>query len=146
MQWWLEKYRRHKSGAFFLTDHLTKCRQCWKTWKDLRMNIKNTGLVGICGQTLELIDASGTSFQLYHIRGALGALVVPGCRARWPPCPTGRRPGRESLQGGWGLVGAAPAPGWIGPYLEPYSQLVCITQKTFLTITLSVFVTKMSVE
>ena len=41
------------------------------------MNIKNTGLVGICGQTLELIDASGTSFQLYHIRGALGALVVP---------------------------------------------------------------------
>ena len=54
-----------------------QCRQCWKTWQDLRMNMKNTGLMGICGQTLELIDAFGISFQLYHVRGALGALVVP---------------------------------------------------------------------
>ena len=39
--------------------------------------MKYTGLVGTCGQTLELIDASRTSFQLYHVRDALGALVVP---------------------------------------------------------------------
>ena len=41
------------------------------------MNRKTTILVGICGQKLELIDASGSSSQLYHVGGALGALDVP---------------------------------------------------------------------
>ena len=45
----------------------------------MRTNRKTIILVGICGQTLELIDPSGSFSQLYHVGGALGlgALDVP---------------------------------------------------------------------
>ena len=43
----------------------------------MRINRKTIILVDICGQTQELIDPSGSSCQLYHVGGALGALDVP---------------------------------------------------------------------
>ena len=45
---------------------------CLLTIKDLRMNMKNSVLVGICGQSLEVTDASGSSSQQYHALGAIG--------------------------------------------------------------------------
>ena len=70
--------------------------------------------------------------------GALGALSVPA-----------RRGGRPALLGAGQLAreggtstsrrvktsGGSPSPRVDWPYLEPYSQLVCITQNRFLTIT-----------
>ena len=69
--------------------------------------------MGICGQTLELIDAFGISFQLYHVRGALGALVVPEGQGGRPALlgeGQGRRHFKEGEdkkgqpQGGLGLI------------------------------------------
>ena len=42
-----------------------------KDIKDLKMNIKKTGLVVICGQWLEVTDNSGSSSQLYHVQEVL---------------------------------------------------------------------------
>ena len=39
--------------------------------QDLRKNMKDTVLVGICGQSLEVTDASGSSSQLYQVKEVL---------------------------------------------------------------------------
>ena len=38
-----------------------------KAIQDLRKNMTDTVLVGICGQSLEVTDASGSSSQLYKV-------------------------------------------------------------------------------
>ena len=59
------------------------------------------------------------------------------CRARWPPCPTGCRPGRDALED---QSRQPPAQGWTGPYMEPYSQILYhpkIVSKSQLKVSLS---------
>ena len=38
-----------------------------KDVQDLKVNMKKTGLVVICGQWLEVTNASGSASHLYHV-------------------------------------------------------------------------------
>ena len=72
----------------FMSDKLS----IGKDVQDLKMHMKKTGLGGICGQWLEVTDASlGAPPSCTMCRRCSWGPQCP-CRARWPPCPAGSRP------------------------------------------------------